>query len=80
MCQGDVMAATKVNHGFGIECYKLSRAIEPSKGIGFKKFHNHFVSIIPSGHKFDPFGKVVIGSEDPLMFPTGGSIHLTYEI
>jgi hypothetical protein len=85
MYQGDVMAATEVNHGFGIEClgivcYKFSRATKPGKYISFQKVHNHFVSSIPSGHSLDPFGKVVSGSEDPLMLPTRGCIYLTYEI
>jgi hypothetical protein len=85
MCQGDVMAPTEVNHGFGLQflgifCYKLSRAAESRKYIGFQKVHNHFVSSIPGGHDLDPFGKVVSGSEDPLMLPNGGWVYITYEI
>jgi hypothetical protein len=85
MCQGDVMAATKVDHGFGIEClgilcYNISREAEHGKDIGFKKFHNHLVSSIPSGNNLDPFGKVANGSEDPLVLPTRGWIYFTYEI
>jgi hypothetical protein len=71
------MASTEVNHGFGIKflgivCYNISREIESCKDIGFQKVHNHLVSRIPSGHNLDPFGKVVSGSEDPLVFPTRG--------
>jgi hypothetical protein len=85
MCQGNVMAAIEVNHGFGIEClgivfYKLSRAAESGKYIGFQKIHNHLVSSIPSGHRLDPFGKVVSGSENPCVLPNGGWIYLTFEI
>ena len=79
------MATTKFNHGFGLEflgifCYKFSRVAEPGKGIGFQKVQKHFVSSIPSGHSLDPFGKVVNGSEDPLMLPTRGWVYLTFEI
>jgi hypothetical protein len=85
MCQGNVMASTEVNHGFGIEffgivCYKISRLAESGKDIGFQIIHNHPVSSIPSGHILDPFGKVVSGSDNPLVFPTGGWIYITYEI
>jgi hypothetical protein len=79
------MAATEVDHGFGLEFlsivhYNISREAKPGKDIGFQKVHNHLVSSIPSGHNLDPFGKVVSGSEDPLVLPTRGWIYLTYEI
>jgi hypothetical protein len=64
----------------GIIYYNLSRASESGEDIGFQKFHNQFVSSIPSGHSLDPFGKVVSESEDPLMLPTRGWINLSYEI
>jgi hypothetical protein len=64
----------------GIVCYKLSRAVEPNKDIGFQKIHNHLISIILAGNSLDPFGKLVSGSEDPLVLATGGWIYLTYEI
>jgi hypothetical protein len=85
MCQRNVINATEVNHGFGLEflcivCYNLSRVVEPSKDIGFQKVHNHLVSSIPGGCNLDPFGKLFSGIENPFMFPTGGWIYLTYKI
>jgi hypothetical protein len=79
------MATTKVDRGFGLEflgivCYNLSREVEPSKYIGFQKVHNHLVSSNLGGHSLDQFGKLVSGSENPLVLPTGRWTYLTYEI
>jgi hypothetical protein len=79
------MATKKVNHGFrlkflGISCYNLSREAESRKDIGFQKIHDHLVSSIPGGNNLDPFGKVVSGIGNPLLFPIRGFIYITYEI
>jgi hypothetical protein len=64
----------------GIVCYNISREVKPGKDIGLQEIHDHLVSSILGGNNLDPFGKVVSGSENPLVLPTGGWIYLTYEI
>jgi hypothetical protein len=63
-----------------IICYNLSMEVEPGKYIGFQKNHNHLVSRIPGGQNIDRFGKLVNGSEDPLVLYIGGWIYITHEI
>jgi hypothetical protein len=79
------MATTKFNHGFGLEClgivcYKISREVKPGKDIGLQEIHDHLVNSISGGTNPDPFGKVVSGTENPLVLPNGGWIYLIYEI
>jgi hypothetical protein len=85
MCQGHAMASKKFDHRFGLDflsifCYNISREAEHGKDIGFKKIHNHLVNSIPSGNNLNQFGKVVNGSEDPLVILTRRCIYFTYEI
>jgi hypothetical protein len=85
MCQGNVVNATEVNHGFGLEClgifcHELTGAIKSGKNISFQEIHDYLISGIPVGHNLDPFDEVVGGSEDPLMFSTRGWIYFSYEV
>jgi hypothetical protein len=77
--------AKEANHGFrleclGIVCYKLTGATKYGKNIGFQEVNDHLVSGIHDGYNFNPFGEVVGGSEDPLVFFTGGWIYLFYKV
>jgi hypothetical protein len=81
----DVVTATKVNHGFGLEClgivhYYLVGATKSSKNISFQEIDDHFVSGLPGGHNLNPFGEVVGGSEDTLVLSTRGWIYLSYQV
>ena len=79
------MTSTEVNHDFGLEilgivCYDLVGATKSGKNISFQEIHDYLVSGIPSGHNLNPFGEVVGGSEDPLVFSTRGWIYFSYEV
>jgi hypothetical protein len=85
MCQGNIVAATEVNHGFGPEslgivCYKITGDTKSSKNISFQEIYDYLVNGIPGGHSLNPFGEVVSGSEDPLVLSTGGWIYFAYEV
>jgi hypothetical protein len=85
MCQGNVLTATKFNHGFGLEClgivcYKLTGATKSGKNISFQEIHDYLVNGISGGHNLNPFGEVVDGSENPLVLSIGGWIYLSYEV
>jgi len=85
MCQGNVVTAIEFNHGFGLEClgivcYKLTGATKSGKNISFQEIHDYLVSGIPGGHNLNPFGEVVGGSEDAIVFSTRGWIYFDYEV
>jgi hypothetical protein len=47
--------------------YNLSRTSKVRQDIIFKEFDNNRVSGLPAWYCFDPFGKIIGGSENPPM-------------
>jgi hypothetical protein len=45
--------------------YNLSRISKARQDIIFKEFDNNKVSGLPAWYCFDPFGKIICGSENP---------------
>ena len=50
------------------------------KNISFQEIHDYLISGIPGGHNLNPFGEVVGGSEDAIVFSTRGWIYFDYEV
>ena len=72
MAQCDMVFIAEVNHYFRLEgsiivCDNFYRTTKYGQYIGFKELDNERVSSIPRRYGFYPLGKVISGSEDPLM-------------
>jgi hypothetical protein len=51
--------------GSYIVSYNLSKTSKERQNIIFKEFDNNRVSGFPAWYCFDPFGKIISGSENP---------------
>ena len=72
MAQGNVVFVTKINHYFRLEgnniiCYDFSRTTKSGQDVSFKELDNDRFSSIPRWYGFYPFGKVIGGSENPII-------------
>ena len=72
MPQANVVMTAEINEflrpkGNCIVNYDLSRTTKMRQNIIFKKFDNNRVSGLPAWYSLDPFGKIIGGSENPLV-------------